>query len=74
VNSVTAIKPAATQASPFVPSFPRELVRNSVVAVARPWLAVQLLTRAPGKSDLTTIAYAGRDAARLAGAEAVKRV
>ena len=74
MSSVTVIKPAATQASRFVPSFPRELVRNPVLAVARPWFAVQLLKCASGKSDLTTIAYAGRDAGRPAGADAARRV
>lgn len=72
MNSVTVIKPAATQASPFVPSFRRELVRNPMLAVARPWFAVP--TCASGKSGRTTIAYAGRDAARLAGADAARRV
>jgi hypothetical protein len=58
VNSGTETKPVATQASAFVPSFARGLVRNLVLAVALPRLAVQLLRRTLAISDLTAIAIA----------------
>ena len=58
MNSIAESEPAPTQASPFVPSFPRGLVRSLALDVALPWLAVQLLTHLLGFSDLTAIAIA----------------
>lgn len=58
MNSITASEPATTSESPFVPTFPRGVVRNLALDIALPWLAVQLLTRALGFSDLTAIAIA----------------
>jgi hypothetical protein len=74
VNSATGTNLAAPQASPFVPSFPRGLVRNLLLDVALPWLAVQLLTRALGFSDLTAIAIAAAfPAVSVAGAALRRR-
>jgi hypothetical protein len=44
--------------SPFVPSFPRGLLRNLAIDMVLPWIAVQLLTRIGGFSTVSAIAMA----------------
>jgi hypothetical protein len=51
--------PAALAArDTFVPSFPRGLLRNLALDIALPWIAVQLLTRIFGFSDLSAVGLA----------------
>jgi hypothetical protein len=62
MNSLAEAEPAPTAAktaaSVFVPSFPRGVVRNLLLDVALPWLAVQVLTHRFGVSDLSAVALA----------------
>lgn len=51
------LSPAASAAN-LVPRFPAGLLRNLVIDMALPWIAVQLLTRISGFSIVSAIAFA----------------
>ena len=61
MNSITDLSPPAAApatASTWVPSFPRGLLRNIVIDMALPWVALQLLTRLWGMPDVSAFALA----------------
>jgi hypothetical protein len=64
---------AQTAANTFVPSFPGGLARTLALDVVAPWLAVQLLTRALGFSDLSAVAVAAAFPAASVAATALRR-
>jgi hypothetical protein len=57
----------------FVPSFPGGLLRTLTLDVVLPWLAVQLLTRTLGFSDLSAIVVAAAFPAASVAGTALRR-
>lgn len=68
--------PAPSDASTWVPAFPRGLLRNVAIDMAMPWAALQLLTRVWGMSSVSALALAAifPAASMLAGWRRQRRI